>query len=220
MFSKRLPTLALGVTLPVAILLSGCTTNPYTGQPEAAKTGVGAGLGAAGGALLGQAIGHNTTATLIGAGIGAVAGGAIGNHMDRQAAALRQQLQGTGVSVTLNGNDIQLNMPSDITFTVNQADIKPQFYSVLNSVALVLKEYKGTIVNVAGYTDNTGSDQHNLQLSQQRAQNVASYLTSQGVAGNRFSAVGYGKANPIASNSTEAGRAKNRRVVITLHSAS
>ncbi|HVV68119.1 MAG TPA: OmpA family protein [Gammaproteobacteria bacterium] len=206
----------LAVSLGSVMLISGCTTNPYTGEQQASKTGMGAGIGAATGALAGQLIGRNTTSTLVGAGIGAVVGGVAGNIMDQQAAELRRQLEGTGVRVVKNGNQIQLVMPSDITFAVNSADIKPQFYSVLNSVSLVLKKYTQTSVQVAGYTDSTGSASHNQQLSQNRAQSVASYLISQGVAAGRFNAVGYGQNNPVASNDTASGRAQNRRVEITL----
>ncbi|QLH41926.1 MAG: OmpA family protein [Coxiellaceae bacterium] len=198
-------------------LISGCTTNPYTGQKQVSRTAIGVGAGAAGGALVGQLIGGNTTGTLIGAGVGAVAGGLVGGYMDKQAADLRKQLQGTGVSVVKNGSDIKLIMPGDITFATNSSDIKPQFYNTLNSVAIVLKKYNKTVVTVAGYTDNTGTTNYNQQLSERRAQSVASYLTSQGVNGNRFSVVGYGERNPVASNSNPQGRALNRRVEISIH---
>jgi outer membrane protein OmpA-like peptidoglycan-associated protein len=206
-------SLVLGLTI---FTLDGCTTDPYTGQTTIARTGIGAGVGAAGGALLGQMIGHNTTSTLVGAGIGAAVGGLAGGYMDHQAAELRAQLRGSGVSVVKQGNNIQLVMPGDITFAFNSPDIKSQFYNVLNSVALVLKKYNKTTVQVAGYTDNVGTDAYNQTLSQQRAQSVANYLMNQGVASNRFAIVGYGKSNPVASNSDAAGRAQNRRVTITL----
>lgn len=204
-------------SIALIVLISGCTTNPYTSESQASRTGVGAGIGAAGGALVGQLIGGNTEATLIGAGLGAAVGGVAGNYMDRQAAELRQQLQGTGVKVVRAGNDIRLIMPENITFPINGSDIKPQFYSTLNSVALVLKHYNKTMIKVAGYTDSTGSAQYNQSLSERRAQSVASYLASQGIIPNRFSVLGYGKRYPIASNATVAGRAQNRRVEITIH---
>ncbi len=209
-------SVSLLMMAPVFVVLSSCTTNPYTGEQQAGKIGIGAGLGAATGAIAGQLIGHNTTATLVGAAVGAGVGGAVGNYMDQQANMLRQQLQGTGVSVVRNGNDVQLIMPGDITFAVDRAHIKPRFYAVLDSVGLVLKKYNKTVVRVAGYTDSTGSDSHNQELSENRAQSVASYLMSQGVAPGRFSVVGYGKRYPVASNASEEGRAKNRRVEITL----
>jgi outer membrane protein OmpA-like peptidoglycan-associated protein len=153
---------------------------------------------------------------LIGAGIGALAGGAVGSVMDRNESELRAQLQGTGVSVTRVGNQIVLNMPSDITFNVDQDAVKADFYPVLNSVALVLKKYKSTLVDVYGHTDSTGSEQHNFDLSQRRAISVANYLGSQGVDSRRFAVTGFGETRPIASNDTKEGRAKNRRVEIQL----
>ncbi len=118
--------------------------------------------------------------------------------------------------MTRAGNQIILNMPSDITFNVDQDAVKPDFYSVLNSVALVLKKYKQTTVDVFGHTDSTGSDQHNFDLSQRRALSVANYLSAQGVDSRRFAVTGFGKTRPIASNATPAGRAQNRRVEIQL----
>ncbi len=136
--------------------------------------------------------------------------------MDQQEAQLRAQLQGTGVSVTRVGNNIVLNMPSNITFDTDQSAVKPEFYPTLNSVALVLQKFNRSLVDVTGHTDSTGSDQYNLTLSQQRAQSVASYLVSQGNDPRRFYTQGLGESRPIADNSTEAGRAANRRVEIQI----
>jgi outer membrane protein OmpA-like peptidoglycan-associated protein len=203
-----------------AAFLGACTTDPYTGEQKVSNTAGGAALGAGLGALAGLAVGGSSTAqrnaVLIGAGIGALAGGAIGATMDRNEADLRAQLQGTGVSVTRVGDQIVLNMPSDITFNIDQDAIKPNFYPVLNSVALVLQRYRQTIVDVYGFTDSTGSDSHNLDLSQRRAYAVANYLNAQGVDPRRFAVTGFGKTRPIASNATEQGRAQNRRVEIQI----
>ncbi|WP_422370411.1 OmpA family protein [Hoeflea sp.] len=200
-----------------AVFVSACTTDPYTGEQKVSNLAAGAGLGAAAGAGLGLlAGGDDRKNALIGAGIGALAGGAIGGYMDQQEAQLRAQLQGTGVSVTRVGNNIVLNMPSNITFDTDQSAVKPQFYPTLNSVALVLQKFNRSLVDVAGHTDSTGSDQYNLTLSQQRAQSVASYLVSQGNDPRRFYTQGFGESRPIADNSTEAGRAANRRVEIQI----
>src|SRR5690606_26330646 len=128
----------------------------------------------------------------------------------------RQRLEGTGVSVTRVGDNITLNMPSNITFALNSADLNAQFFNALDGVGLVLKEYDKTVIEVAGHTDSIGSDAYNLQLSQRRAQAVASYLASQGVKNERLITVGAGEAYPIASNDTEQGRAANRRVELTI----
>jgi outer membrane protein OmpA-like peptidoglycan-associated protein len=207
----------------VAILaLAACTTtNPYTGQSQLSNTAGGGLVGAGGGALAGAVIGAATgtdprVAALIGAGVGGLTGAAIGRYMDQQEAELRAQLQGTGVSVTRVGDQIILNMPSNITFAVDSASVQPQFGQTLGAVGLVLRKFDRTVVDVYGYTDATGSDSYNLDLSQRRAVAVATQLRSQGVDERRFYIEGRGKANPIASNATEAGRAQNRRVEIQL----
>ena len=200
-----------------AAFLSACTTDPYTGQSKVSNLAGGAALGAVAGAGLGMLAGGNDRRNaLIGAGVGALAGGAIGGYMDQQENELRAQLQGTGVSVTRVGNNIVLNMPSNITFDSDQAGLKPQFYNTLNSVALVLKKFERSLVDVAGHTGSTGSVSYNQQLSQQRAQSVASYLISQGNNPQRFYVQGYGESRPVADNSSEAGRAANRRVEIQI----
>ncbi len=204
-----------------AAYLSACTTtDPYTGEQKMSNTAGGAMLGAGVGALAGLAVGGSAhgrrNAALIGAGVGALAGGAIGNYMDQQEAELRQQLEGTGISVTRRGDSIILNMPSNITFDVDQDAVKPGFYPTLNSVAIVLRKFNRTLIDINGHTDSTGSLQHNQDLSQRRAESVAGYLGGQGIDARRVSAVGFGPSQPVASNSTEAGRAQNRRVEIQI----
>jgi outer membrane protein OmpA-like peptidoglycan-associated protein len=205
-----------------ALSLSACTSiNPYTGNTQISNTTGGALVGAGGGAVAGAVIGAATgtdprVAALIGAGIGGLTGAAIGSYMDQQERELRAQLQGTGVSVTRVGNQIILNMPSNITFGVDSATVQPQFNETLISVGLVLRKFNKTIIDVYGHTDNTGSDQHNQDLSQRRAVAVATILANQGVDQRRFFIEGRGEEDPIASNSNEAGRAQNRRVEIQL----
>jgi outer membrane protein OmpA-like peptidoglycan-associated protein len=206
--------------LLASFLLQGCTQNAYTGQSQASKTSIGAGIGAATGALAGVLLGDNPkerrTNALIGAGIGAVGGGGIGYYMDRQETALRDRLRNSGVSVTRNGDIITLNMPGNITFDTNQSSLKPQFFDTLNSVVLVLKEFNKTNIRIEGHTDNVGSEEHNNQLSRERANAVSQYFASQGVDYGRLNAIGYGETRPIASNDNESGRAANRRVEIQL----
>lgn len=209
-------TLLAGVLVAV-FALSGCeTTNPYTGEKEINKTSKGAGIGAAGGALAGAIFSGKRKAVLIGAGIGALAGGAVGNYMDREDAKLRAQLQGTGVSVTRAGDSIILNMPGNVTFATDSANISADFYPVLDSVALVLNEFDQTYIDVVGFTDSTGSYEHNQQLSERRASSVARYLESREVLNHRIVTRGEGPNNPVASNDTPEGRALNRRVEIVL----
>ena len=205
-----------------SLALAACTTtDPYSSTPRRNNTGTGVLTGALAGAALGYLTNTNNSEegrknALIGAGIGALAGGAVGSYMDSQENELRAQLEGTGVSVTRAGNQIILNMPSNITFATDQDAVKPGFYQTLNSVALVLKKFNRTTVDVYGHTDSTGGDQYNFDLSQRRAMSVANYLSAQGVDQRRFAVTGFGKTRPIATNATEAGRAQNRRVEIQL----
>jgi len=212
---KRKLSVRVACLATVMAFTAGCTTDPYTGEERLSKTGGGAMIGAAGGAVIG-AIAKGRKGALIGAGIGALAGGAVGYYMDQQEEKLRQQLRGTGVSVTREGNNIRLNMPGNITFATDSADINASFYEVLNSVVLVLKEFDKTVIQVAGHTDNTGSAQYNQELSERRAASVAQYLRSQGIAPVRIETYGLGLTRPIASNATASGRQLNRRVELTL----
>src|ERR1044071_142241 len=168
--------------------VAGCeTVNPYTQETQTSKAAKGAGIGAAAGAVVGLLTkGDKLQNALIGAGVGAIAGGGVGYYMDVQEAKLRQQLEGTGVSVTRMGDNITLNMPSSITFALNSADLNSQFYNALNGVTMVLKEYNKTVIEVAGHTDSSGSDSYNQQLSERRASSVANYLVGQGVTQQRL----------------------------------
>ena len=210
----------VAAALAATLVLGACTTDPYTGEQKVSNTAGGAALGAGLGALAGLAVGGSRNAqrnaVLIGAGIGALGGGAIGSYMDNQEAELRGQLQGTGVSVTRVGDQIVLNMPSNITFDTDSDRIKPSFYQTLNSVGLVLKKFNRTTIDVYGHTDSQGSESYNYDLSQRRALSVADWLSGRGVDSRRFAVTGFGETRPIASNDTADGRAENRRVEIQL----
>jgi outer membrane protein OmpA-like peptidoglycan-associated protein len=205
----------------IAAILGGCETlDPYTGESETSQATKGALIGAAAGVVAGLMSGDDAVErrqhALIGAGVGALAGGAVGNYMDRQEAELRAELQGTGVSVSRMGDNITLNMPGNVTFDTDSAALRPQFFGVLKSVGKVLTEYDKTVVEVAGHTDSTGSDSHNLALSQRRANTVGEYLYTQDIMDQRIMTVGMGEHHPVADNSTPEGRQLNRRVEITL----
>jgi outer membrane protein OmpA-like peptidoglycan-associated protein len=205
------------VTLTSLITLTACTTiNPNTGAQEANRTGTGALVGAAAGAVAGGLIGDSKKAAIIGAGVGALGGAAVGSYMDKQEQALRDDLEGTGVEIERVGDNIKLNMPSSITFDTNQAVIKPEFFPVLNQIGNTLSEFQSTIVVIAGHTDSTGSAEYNQQLSMNRANSVSYYLMNNGVINERIATTGYGESLPIADNGTPDGRQINRRVEITL----
>jgi outer membrane protein OmpA-like peptidoglycan-associated protein len=201
-----------------ALTLSGCVTNPDTGNRKISNAGIGAIGGAVGGYLLGDILGgrNDRTEKILGAGIGAIAGAGVGSYMDAQEKKLRAQTAGTGVDVVRQGDDLLLRMPSGITFATNQSSIQPQFYSTLNQVGQTLKEYPKTMIDVMGHTDSDGPEAYNQTLSEQRARSVADYLTAQGVQPVRLATRGYGEMQPIASNETPEGKAQNRRVEIKI----
>jgi len=205
----------------MTVFVSGCKTlDAYTREEQTSSATKGAMIGAAAGAVAGLISGDDAVErrqhALIGAGIGALAGGSIGYYMDKQEAELRAELEGTGVSVSRNGDNITLNMPGNVTFATDSSDLSPAFFNVLNSVGKVLAEYEQTVVEVAGHTDSTGSDAYNQGLSDRRANSVSTYLSGQGVIAQRLITLGMGESRPVADNSSAAGRQANRRVEITM----
>ena len=200
--------------------LGGCMTyDPYTGEEKTSNATKGSIIGAIGGAAIGAATSSKSDrgkGALIGAASGAAIGGGVGYYMDKQEAELRRKLEGTGVRVVRNGDEIELVMPGNITFDLHESSIKPSFSGTLESVALVLKEYDKTIIQIEGHTDSSGSDSYNQLLSERRASSVRDFLLNQGIEPKRTRAVGYGERYPVASNDTAAGREQNRRVELTL----
>lgn len=218
--NTRSPKLVLALTL-FTVFVGGCQTlDPYTREEKTSKATKGALIGAAAGAVVGLISGDDAVErrqrAMILAGVGALAGGAIGNYQDRQEAALRAELEGSGVSVTRIGDNITLNMPGNVTFATDSSDLSPAFFDVLNSVGKVLGEFNKTVVEVAGHTDSTGAESYNQSLSERRAASVSSYLKAQGVMSERVITVGMGELRPVADNSTASGRQANRRVEITM----
>ena len=220
LLSRSRPQL-FAIALVASSVLSSCVTeNPYPGEQQVSKTATGAGLGAAGGAILGAIIGNNVgdgdagRGALIGAALGGIAGGSIGNYMDQQESMLRQELRASGVSVTRSGNNIILNMPHDITFNTASSQIKASFSQTLSSVGIVFRKFNQTTVLVNGHTDSDGSAFYNMGLSRERASAVSNALASQGVDPARLVTRGFGESQPIASNDSAAGKARNRRVEI------
>ena len=212
----------IGVVIAsAAVVLVGCSTlDPYTGESKTSNATKGAIIGAVSGAVVGLVSGDDSVErrqrALIGAGVGGLAGGAIGYYMDRQELKLREELAGTGVSVHRDGDNITLNMPGNITFATDSADLNARFFDVLASVSKVMTEFDKTVVEVAGHTDSTGSESYNQNLSERRAGSVAQYLQTQGVNHQRMITVGMGETYPVADNGSANGRQLNRRVEITM----
>lgn len=208
---KKLSALLLSTSM-----LAACqqgATNYENNQNTYQGAAIGAALGGLAGALTGD--GDRLKRGAIGAGIGALAGGGIGAYMDSQEADLRAATAGTGIDVTRSGDNLYLNMPSNITFAYNSSDVGSALKPTLNNVADILADYPQTIVEVQGHTDSTGSDSYNLQLSEDRAHSVGDYLLARGLS-QRVITTGLGENSPIASNDTEDGRAQNRRVEVKI----
>ena len=202
-----------------AVVLTGCqSTGNNIGGVEYDKAALGTLIGAAAGYGISKGNANSSSQNNRAAAIGAVLGGATGIYLDNKEKKLREATAGTGIDVSRNPDgSVGLVMPGNITFDTNKSAIKPNFYATLNKVAQVLAEDTKSAILVTGYTDNTGNDSINIPLSQARAQAVASYIASQGVSTTRINAQGQGAANPIADNSTAAGREQNRRVEISVY---
>jgi len=212
---NRLRTYTTAVSLAgAALVLSGCEN-----MSERQKgTAVGAGVGAAAGAAVGSATGGKAgTGAVIGGVLGAVAGNLWSKRQEDRRVAMEQATQGTGVAVTRTAdNQLKVNIPSDVSFDTGSATIKPQMRTVLDPFASSLTNDPKAQLTIIGHTDSTGSPAVNDPLSVQRAQSVRDYLAAHGVTSTRIQIDGRGEREPVADNTTESGRAKNRRVEILL----
>ena len=221
----RNTTRNVALALMSAAVLSACATggsyvqsdqygNPTEQQNRTGRNAlIGTAIGVAAGLLTGDSATERRQHALIGAGIGALSGAAVGQYRIARTRAARAHRQHRH-RCAAPGDNIMLNLPDGITFDFGKSTLKPQFYGSLNGVAGTLREYNQTMIEVVGHTDSIGSDAVNNRLSKERADSVAQYLIGQGVQSVRIETLGAGKAYPIADNSTDAGRAKNRRVEI------
>jgi outer membrane protein OmpA-like peptidoglycan-associated protein len=202
--SKTLIAVALST-----ILIGGCA-NTNNAQK-------GAGIGAIVGAIAGKGTGDNAKSRYVwGAALGALAGGAIGAYMDEQESALRNELTDSGIEIVREGDQLKLIMPGRLTFDTDSAAVSADFYPILNDVATILKEYEKTRLSIEGHTDSTGDADYNQQLSIERANSVASYLTQRDIENQRLRTLGMGENAPIASNSSQLTREQNRRVELKI----
>ena len=211
---SKISALRIGVVGVAVAALAGCANMTETQR----GTATGAAIGAATGAVLGSATGGKAgTGAVIGGAIGAVAGNMWSKRMEEKRVAMEQATQGTGVEVTRTpDNQLKLEVPSDVSFAVGSATIDPRLRPVLDSFASGLGGQPNMLVRVVGHTDSTGSDAINDPLSLRRAESVRNYLEDRGVGASRIEVAGRGSREPVASNDTAEGRAKNRRVEIYL----
>ena len=193
----------------IAWLTGGCSTSPATGKNAADRNAVGS--------ISGKTRSKEVRkSALKKTGITRLSYGTEDSYMDRQEKLLRMRLRRTGVSISRSGNQIILNMPGRITFDFGSANLKSEYYDVLNSVASVLEEFDKTYIDIYGHTDSIGSQKYNFKLSYRRANCVADYLIAQGCNFHRFSIRGFGETRPVASNASKSGRSHNRRVEIEI----
>jgi len=206
---RRFIVIALLAALVIASV--GCAS--WSRKQKGAA--VGAGAGAVLGAAIGKASGNTAVGAILGAAIGGAAGAYIGDYMDKQAAEIERDLEGAEVERV--GEGIKITFDSGILFDVNKASLKEKSKADLANLAVILQKYEDTNVLLEGHTDDTGTEEYNLDLSRLRAQSVANNLASGGVNASRFTIMGYGEEQPIADNTTESGRALNRRVEVAIY---
>jgi len=202
--------IVIAVALCISIiLLMGCAWS------NKAKGGaIGAGAGGVAGGVIGKQLGNTALGAIIGAAVGGTAGVLIGNEMDKRAAEMKQDMQGARIERV--GEGIKITFDSGLLFDVNKSDLRPQAKTNIESLARILNKYDDTNILIEGDTDNTGTEDYNLKLSERRAQSVASYLMGLGVPNSRISTIGLGETNPVASNDTDYGRQQNRRVEVAI----
>ena len=197
------------LTLAALVLTTvSCATKTQTGAA------VGAGAGAVAGAAIGRAAGNTAAGAIIGAAVGGAAGAIIGNYMDNQAEEIERDIE--GAKVERIGEGIKITFESGILFDVDKADLKYAAQQNLTQLAVILNKYDDTNLLIEGHTDSDGAADYNLELSRRRAQSVANHLAGQQVDATRFTLMGYGEAQPVATNETVAGKAENRRVEVAI----
>lgn len=204
---KKILILILGT----ALVFSGCKTS------RAFKGGaIGAGSGAVIGGVIGKTAGNTALGAVIGAAVGGATGAVIGRQMDKQAQEIQNNVPNAEVIHKPGEEGIIVNFKSGVLFDFNKSDLTPASTRSVTELADILKKYPDTDVLIEGHTDDKGSDDYNMSLSQRRAQAVSSYLSGKNIASSRLRTVGYGEKQPVATNDTEDGRSQNRRVTFVI----
>jgi outer membrane protein OmpA-like peptidoglycan-associated protein len=203
----------LVLSLAVVVIAASLSCSSWTKQQKGAV--IGAASGAVLGGVMGDKAGNTAVGAILGAAVGGAAGAYIGDYMDKQAAELDQDVEGAKVERV--GEGIKVTFDSGILFDIDKATLRPASQVAIQKMAAVLNKYPDTNILLEGHTDATGSDEHNLNLSRERAQSVANYLASLNVNPTRFTIMGYGESQPVATNDTPEGRQFNRRVEVAIY---
>jgi outer membrane protein OmpA-like peptidoglycan-associated protein len=207
---KALRNSIIAVALTFSLFGTGCSSLNKTQKGAA----IGAGAGGVIGGIIGRSAGNTALGAIIGGAVGGTAGAVIGHKMDKQAAEIKQTVP--GATVVRQGEGILVKFDSGILFDVDKADLKPAAQSNLHNLSASLQNNPETNITIIGHTDNTGSADHNMDLSIRRAQSVRSFIAADNVSTSRLTTSGRGAAEPIADNTTVDGRAQNRRVEIAI----
>ncbi len=207
---KKITVLLLITSLLVLAFGAGCANM----SRQSKGTAIGAGAGGALGALIGNKTGNTALGAIIGAAVGGAAGAYIGNYMDEQAAEIERDLE--GATVERVGEGIKITFDSGLLFAVDKSELQPAAKQNLANLAVILQKYPDTHILLEGHTDSTGSEEHNMTLSRNRANSVANELAAVGVDATRFSIMAYGETQPVADNGTVIGRSLNRRVELAI----
>jgi outer membrane protein OmpA-like peptidoglycan-associated protein len=205
----KIARISLSVLLALTMLFTSCNAS------RTAKGGaIGAGSGAVIGGVIGNRAGNTAAGAIIGAAVGGMAGAAIGRYMDKQAEELQRDLKGARVERV--GEGIKITFDSGILFATNSDQLTSASTNNLTNLAATLKKYEDTNILIEGHTDSDGTEEYNQALSERRANSVKNFLSRQTVASGRMSTMGYGEMQPVADNSTAAGKAQNRRVEVAI----
>jgi outer membrane protein OmpA-like peptidoglycan-associated protein len=197
------------------VLIAAFSVASCSNWSKTAKgTVLGSSAGALAGALIGKAAGNSTAGAIAGAAVGGATGAAIGNYMDKQSRELEEDLD--GATVERVGEGIKVTFDSGILFEVDSSTLSEESKEEITDLAEVLKKYEETNIMFSGHTDNTGSEEYNMQLSEERAKSVAEFAAFVGVDASRMTIVGQGEEEPVATNETADGRSKNRRVEVAI----
>jgi len=206
---KKINGLLLISTIALSVFIYSCSTS------NAVKGGVIGGVsGGVVGGVIGNELGNTALGAIIGAAVGGTAGVLIGNYMDKQAEEMENDI--AGAKIERVGEGIKITFDSGILFATNSSTLESQAKTNINNLATILNKYPDTNILVTGHTDFDGTDQYNQSLSERRAKTVSDYAKMQGVSSSRFSVVGLGESEPVASNDTEEGKRMNRRVEIAV----
>lgn len=197
------------ISLSALLIFTSCHWNKT--QKGAA---IGTGAGAATGAIIGNRLGNTAVGAIIGAAVGGASGALIGRYMDKQAAELRNDLK--NATIERVGEGIKITFDSGLLFATNSHSLSTTSKENLGDLSRILKKYKDTQILIEGHTDNAGTEEYNQTLSEKRASSVSNFVRMAGVADSRISSYGYGEKQSIEENTSESGKALNRRVEVAI----